>query len=272
MLVSVRDLGSYTIGATDGDIGSVEDVYFDQRRWTVRYLLVDTGAWLPGRKVLVSPMSVQEPDWAGQRLPVNLSRAQVEGSPELDPSAPITPQHEALFSDYYRLPLDWASPGVWGAAPYPAPVPAVEPEAARALEREGWTDVGPEHREPGVPREGEDDPRVRSAREVTGYEIQAADAELGEAEDFLVDPESWTIRYLVIDTGRWLPGRRVLVAPDWISLVSWTDRKVHVNLTRAEIEASPPYEPGRAIDRAYEAALHEHYGRPRYWEERDRAA
>ena len=62
MLRSIKDLEGYAVGATDGTIGHVEDFYFDDRAWVVRYLVVEAGAWLSSRKVLISPIAIGRPD------------------------------------------------------------------------------------------------------------------------------------------------------------------------------------------------------------------
>jgi hypothetical protein len=122
-----------------------------------------------------------------------------------------------------------------------------------------------ESRAAGAQYIDEGDPHLRSAREVTGYSIRGTDDSVGSAADFLIDEEGWVIRYLVVDTGGWLSGRKVLIAPPWVSEVSWATQEVQVTLTRAEIEASPEYTPDMALDRAYEEQLHGHYGRRAYW-------
>jgi hypothetical protein len=110
----------------------------------------------------------------------------------------------------------------------------------------------------------EGDPHLRSARDVTGYYIRGTDEAVGSVADFLIDEEGWAIRYLVVDTGTWLSGRRVLIAPSWVSEVSWATQEVQITLTRAAIEASPEYNPD-LVDRVYEEQLHGHYGQPGYW-------
>jgi len=281
MLLSVRDLESFTIGATDGDIGSVHDVYFDDQSWTIRYLVVDTGTWLPGRRVLISPMSVREASWSAQRLVVGLTKAQVENSPEVDTGGPISRQYEDQLVRHYGLDPYWFGPYRWGAVPYPfgpAPTdlrPTVgEPEAMGALRREGLQNVGPEHvEERHLREERAGDAGLRSAREAIGYYIQAADDEIGHVEDFLVDTHTWAIRYMVVDTANWLPGKKVVIAPEWIEMVSWSDSQVHVGMTREQIRNAPEYDPARPIEREHELRLHEHYGRRTYWDEdTDRAA
>src|SRR5262249_56338846 len=87
------------------------------------------------------------------------------------------------------------------------------------------------------------DPNLRSARDVTGYYIQATDGDLGHVEDFLVDDETWAIRYCIVDTRNWLPGRKVLVSPEWIQRVSWEDSKVYVDLSKRHIKSPPHLHP-----------------------------
>ena len=289
MLLSVRELEGFTIGAIDGDIGSVHDVYFDDQSWTVRYQVVDTGTWLPGRRVLISPMSVREPSWSDQRLRVELTRDQIQNSPDVDTAKSISRESEEALVRHYGLDPYWFGPHRWGAVAYPYPygpvvpplgdpVPAVDPETSRALEREGWQNVGPEHvEEKHLPEERRVDAHLRSAREVMGYDIQALDGGIGHVEDFLLDDRSWAIRYLIVDTRNWLPGKKVVIAPEWVEEVSWSDSKVVVSLTRDQIEHSPEYDPSRPLEREDESRLYQHYGRPTYWErenpeDRDRAA
>jgi uncharacterized protein YrrD len=279
MLLSVRELQGYTIAATDGDIGSVYDVYFDAHRWTVRYLVVDTGNWLPGRRVLISPMSTRGAVAADERLAVRLTRAQVESSPEADTEGPITRQYESRLVRHYGLDPYWLGPLRWGAVPYPLEVvppvavtPPVDPGVEEVLAREGLDNVGDPHVEGTQPGEGQ----LQSAREVIGSGIQATDGELGHVEDFLIDDRSWAIRYMIVDTANWLPGKKVLVAPEWINLVSWADSRVHVSMSREQIKNAPEYDPSRPLEREHEQRLWQYYERPPYWEDepedRDRAA
>jgi hypothetical protein len=113
------------------------------------------------------------------------------------------------------------------------------------------------------------DAHLHSERDVVGYEIQARDGAIGRVDDFLVDDRAWTIRWLVVDTGKWLPGKHVLVAPEWVEDVAWAERAVRVGLSRAQIEGAPAYGPDKPVEREYEQRLYAHYGRPAYW---DRAA
>ena len=256
MLIGVKQLMGFALAATDGAIGEVEDCYIDDAHWTVRYLVVDTGGWLSGRRVLISPMAVRAADPRGERVIVDLTRAQVEASPDIDTHRPVSRQHEITLLQHYGWPTYWYGPYAWGPVMLPTPLPpapdAVSDEVAARAEQDNLEDA-----------------HLHATSEVIGYDIQAQDGAIGHVDDFLVDDRAWTIRWLVVDTGNWLPGKHVLVAPDWVQDVAWTDRSVRLALTRAQIEGAPEYDRHRPVDRTYEQRLFEHYRRPTYW---DRAA
>jgi len=241
-----------TIEAMDGDIGSVQDLYFDDQSWTVRYVVVDTGAWLPGRQVLISPFAFQTVPGAS-RLRTSLTRKQIEDSPSLDTDRPVNRQREVEFAQYYGYPHYWGGPYRWGALAYPE-LP-INPPQPSPVEQEML----------GRELEG-DDPNLRSARDVMGYYISATAGDLGHVEDFLVDDGTWAIRYIIVDTRNWLPGRRVLISPEWIQEVSWEDSKVYVDLSKRHIEAVPEFDPSTPLAREHEERLYDHLGRSKYWE------
>ncbi|HYH20978.1 MAG TPA: PRC-barrel domain-containing protein [Azospirillum sp.] len=252
MIQRLDVLKDFTIRATDGAIGGVADVYFDDSSWTVRYLVVDTGSWLPGRKVLLAASVLGAPVGASREFPVALTRRQVKESPDIDTDKPVSRQHEADLHGYYGWPPYWGAaamaPGV--AAPAAAVVPPFDIPAAR--------DAPADRRESG-------DPHLRSGREVTGYHIQARDGAIGHVEDLLIDEAGWRIRYLLVDTRNWLPGRKVVVATDCAATVDWAQRAVSVELTREQVKGSPEYDDVAGIDRSYEEALYAHYARRPYW-------
>jgi hypothetical protein len=254
MLRAVNDLKGCSIRATDGAIGEIDDLYFDDHVWTVRYLVVDTSGWLTGRRVLVSPWSVSALDLSDKTIAVNLTRQQVENSPGVDTAQPVDRQYEIEYSRYYGYPYYWTGPYAWGAEAYPM------------LPSRGEAVLPPVDR--AVP---EGDPHLRSTSAVTGYYIQATDGDIGHVEDFLVEDRSWAIRYVEVDTRNWWPGKHVLVSPDWIAGVDWYDSKVHVDLTRAAVKNSPEYDSSLPLDREYEARLYDAYRRPRYWDRRTAA-
>lgn len=237
MLRSLKDLKGYTILATDGEIGQVHDFYLDAQEWAIRYLVVDTGAWLVGRRVLISPTALQQPDWEQKRLPVSLTQAQVENSPSIDMDKPVSRQQESDLHAYYNWPPYWDSAtllplGAGGLAPV-APLPPISPSVAEA-----------EAVEKAMLEEASGDPHLHSANEVIGYEVQARDDDIGHVADFVIEDESltWAIQYMIVDTGSWLPGKKVRLTPNWVKTISWTERMVEMDLQRETIENSPEYE------------------------------
>jgi hypothetical protein len=245
MIRSVQQTRGVAIEATDGPIGDVYDIYFDDHEWTVRYYVVDTGKWLPGRKVLIPPNAIQQTTPGHAGLPVNLTREQVRNSPDMDMDRPISRQAELVLYRHYGWTPYWfpLEPG------FPA---VVEEDAA---ERERDATAG---------RYG-GDPNLRSAKDVIGYRVAAMDGEIGHIDDFLMDDETAKIRYAVVDTRNWLPGRHVLIAPEWIREVRWSDSKAFLRVSREAVQKSPEYNPVTPIDRAYESRLFEHYGYPVPW-------
>jgi len=246
MLRTVSHLKGTGIAATDGDIGSVDDLYFDDLTWTIRYVVVDTGTWLPGRQVLISPRSVRStPDT--DRMPVALTTEQVKNSPSIDAEKPVERQYEEEYSQYYGYPYYWTGPYRWGATPYPGEGPLSEARAASAMPPSGGN------------------PSIRSVRNVTGYYIEAADGDIGHVEDFLLDDREWAIRYMIVDTRNWWPGKKVVISPEWINRVSWPDSRVYVDMSRQGVKTAPEYDPDRPLEREYETRLFGHHKRRTYW-------
>jgi hypothetical protein len=264
MLRSMQDLKTYTIGATDGPIGHVTDFYFDDERWVIRYLVVESGSWLASRKVLISPMSIGHPDWAKKSLPVAISRDQVKGSPDIDTDKPVSRQQEIDYLGYYDYPYYWEGAGLWGAGAYPN---LTTPGNAGflAIERPLLPPGAKDSTLGEVGRHEHDDLHLRSGLAVTGHETQAVDGSIGHVSGFLVDEETWAIRYLVVDTSNWWIGHQVLVPPQWVTGVSWPKREVSVHLDRDKVKFAPPYDPALPLDREKENAIYSHYGRPAYW-------
>lgn len=250
MLSSLRDLFGVAIMATDGHIGRVHDFYFDDQHWTVRYMVVDTGGWLNGRLVLISPVALKAPDWYARTFPVSLTRQQVEDSPSILSDMPVSRQHEIQLHKHYGWPMYWGGGMVTGE------ILAFYPELITQSE---MSDKDPSEEDAARSEGG--DPHLRSVREVTGYHVRATDGEIGHVDDFLVDDESWRIHYIVADTHNLLPGKRVLLSPRWIEQVNWDESKVHVIVSRRKVKAAPEYHSGVTVDRRHEEALYDHYFR-----------
>ena len=245
MLSKAKTLTGYTLHSLDGEIGKVKEFFFDDTHWTVRYLVADTGTWLPGRQVLISPHALGDVDKEAKHITVSLTRKQIEDSPSLDSDKPVSRQFEEAYYGYYGWPMYWDGACMWGAYPYI--VRDREERVETAQDKKAW------------------DPHLRSTHRVAGYHIQATDGEIGHVEDFVIDDETWAIRYLIIDTKNWWPGKRVLLSPRWIESVSWNDSKVCVNHTRETIKRAPEYTDWSLLTREFEDSLQKHYSRQGYW-------
>jgi uncharacterized protein YrrD len=248
MLSKVKILNGSSIQNTkDETIGKVKDVYFDDRHWTVRYLVANTRKWLVGRKVLLSPYALVAVNADHKNIVSNLTKQQIEDSPSLESDKPVSRQFEESYYGYYGWPTYWGGPYSWGNYPY------IE------RNREKWNDF--------PKNENKYDHHLRSCHEVTGYNIQAEDGEIGHVEDFVIDDETWTIRYLIVNTSNWWAGKKVLISPLWIDRVSWIERTVAIDLTRETIKLAPAFTDQSLLTRDYETNLHGHYNRKGYWVE-----
>ena len=272
MLRSVAELENYTIGATDGTIGSVKDCYFDDEAWAVRYLVVRTGAWLVGREVLISPMSVTDAPTEERVLQVSISRDQVKHSPSVDSQKPVSRQHEMSYSTYYGYPYYWGGAGVWGGGAYPDPMRMGVALATGASDIE-YTKA--EQRSRGgaylrdAQRSSNQDQHLRSCEAVKGYHIHATDGDIGHVDSFLVNDRTWAIQYLIVNTSNWWLGHQVLIAPAWFEDVSWMYSKVTTSLTRQEVKGAPAYDSMLALNRGDEEGIYRHYQREGYWREKN---
>jgi sporulation protein YlmC with PRC-barrel domain len=227
MLCSIRELQGYGIEATDGPIGRVHEMLFHDDRWVIRYLVVDTGKWLPGRKVLVSPISVESIDAVGKRVTLQLDKEQIRKSPDIYADEPVSRQREAAFYAYYGYGPYWAGPGIWGAAVYPRELRPQPRHTAWPTDDSAQTPEG--------------DPHLRSTREVIGYHIAASDGDIGHVHDLVIDDGSWTVRHIVVDTSNWPGGRSVLLLPTTVRSIDWSRRKVHVDATAEQVRTGPEY-------------------------------
>ena len=245
MLHRAKTLERYRLDSLDGLIGKVNDFYFDDQYWAVRYLVAETGNWLAGKQVLISPYALVAVATETEHIAIELSTKQINDSPSLDCDKPVSRQFEESYYGYYGWPMYWNGPYMWGATPF------------IVRDRDQWTESS----------KGEKtwDPHLRSTHDVSGHHVQAADGEIGHVADFVIDDESWAIRYLIIDTRNWWPGKKVLIAPRWIERISWGESKIFVNLSRETVKQSPEYTEESLLTRAYEAELHRHYKRPPYW-------
>lgn len=251
MLKSLKEMSGFTLLASDGEIGTVDDFYFEEGTWKIRYTVVDTGRWLPGRRIILSPLSIGRPDWENKRLPVALSRATVEGSPDVPPELPIQRADEEDLHKHYLWEPYWI-PGLGGVietvggpvGPIPMDVEDVDEEEPAA-----------------TPDEAPPEPRLYAATEMLGFDILSTDGSIGHLEDFLLDDMSWTLRWLVVDTGVWIQGKKALIPTSWVAALEHAAATIQLDLPKELIQSSPAYEPGMAVSPQLEEELFAHYRR-----------
>jgi hypothetical protein len=252
MLWDASAINGYAIEASDGPLGTVSDLLFEDADWTIRWLVVDTGNWLSGRKVLLPLSALGQPDPALRHFPVKLTMQQVKDSPDVDTDQPVSRRIEGHIYDYYGWDHYWGSSffptGSAMATPFVAPLDLSEAKP----------------RDPGSAdaQTYERDPHLRSIAAVTGYHIHAVDGEIGHVEDFLVDDDGWGIRYITVDTRNWLPGERVLISPRSVREIDWPNRLIHLDVDRQKVKDSPVLASAMTVDRAYEEEHRAHYD---YW-------
>jgi len=239
MLIKAKDLTGYTLNSSDGEIGKVKEFYFDDRHWIVRYLVAETGNWLDERRVLLSPYALLGVNKENRQVSVDLTKKQIENCPSLDTDKPVSKQYEQSYYDYYGWPVYWSNSYAWGNSPYI--IHDANKRPTTNLGGKAW------------------DPNLRSTLGVQGYHIQALDGEVGHVKDYLIDDETWGIKYIIVDTQNWIPGPSVLISPEQIERVSWDELKVFVNLSRDDIKGSPAYSEETLFTPAYETILREHY-------------
>ncbi len=249
MLRSLREFDKYAVSATDGDLGHVGDFLIDDERWAIRYLIVETGGLLDERRVLISPISFGHADWATHRFHLALTLDQIKSSPGIDTDKPVSRQHEREYLGYYGYNPYWGQAAMWGVGLYPAMLAGSMPSDAP----------------PTSASEPAGDAHLRSADELHGYHIHGSDGAIGHVADFILDDESWAVRFLVIDTSDWWFGKKVLVAPHWAESVSWDDRTIRLDISRAAIKSSPEWNPEAPVNREIEQRLYDYYGRPIDW-------
>ncbi len=257
MLHTIHELRGFSVQATDGTIGHVRDFFFDDTHWTVRFVVVETGSWLNGRRVLIPPVAIGEPDWQGRRMLVALTCAQVEHSPDVDTHKPVARQHEIEQFTYYGFPLHTGGPGVWGQGMLPGALRGSGGVADEAAFVKAQDEL---HRQRG------DDPHLRSVDTMLRYHVHAIDGDIGHVNGLIVDVRNWAIRYLIVNTSGWWFGHDVLIASQWIDDISWLEATVSVDVKRQVVKDAPVYDPAVPFEREQEQRLLQHYGRPGYWE------
>lgn len=242
MMSIASALKGLSICASDGKVGSISDMLFDDRTWRLRWMVADTGNWLPGRLVLLHPQVMGKPDFNRKSLTVALTRARVEESPDIQNDLPVSRQMEQGVFAYYGWDPGWGG-GAFAMDGMMPPLAATEATAVMDAQHEG-------------------DPHLRSITTTDGYIIHATDGEIGHVSDFLVDTATWTLRYVIVDTGNWWPGKHVLLAPSSVTEIDWINETMTVDVSQDKIRSSPEWDPASLIYESYEVKLRDHYAWP----------
>ena len=252
MLRSIKNITSYPVEALDGHIGTVKDCLFDDHFWTWRHLVVDTGNWLPGRKVLISPLHLQQPEvgMSVHHFPINLTKSQIEACPDLAADEPVSRRHETELASYYKHAPYWLVSDIFEPG---------RPERFDDFYDEHSVKQKLEHKEKLKEIEA---CHLQSAKEVFGYHIDAKENEFGYLDDLIVEDQTWKILFMVVAAHKWLPGRKFLIDIDWVFHFDWQNKSATVRLSREEIESSPVYGPHQPINHDYLGKLYDYYGLP----------
>ncbi len=256
MLRRIEHLYGYTVRATDGDIGKVRDAYFDDKRWVVRYLKVDTSLWQRGPRILISPAALVSPDWENKVLLLSLTREQIASSPQIDTERPITREEQAKLHEHYGWSAYWQKESSTSG-------PGVIPFSGRLVDSHQVQEaVAPITADEQL---SQGEAKLLSVGEVTGYNVFAQDSQVGILQGFLADDADWAIRYLVVDTKDWLSSGQILISTQWVTQIGWPGPRVHVDVGQESVRASPEYDENVVINREYETALYKNYDRLGYW-------
>ncbi len=247
MLKNASEIHGYGIAATDGHIGTVSDLLFDDKTWLVRWLVVDLGAWLPGRKVILPSSVLGHLDLNGETFPVRLTMQQVKDSPDVDTDQPVSRQMETNIYDYYGWSPYWCTGFYMGGYGFAGGAPLAVP-----YRKYGGADGVHENEQDG-------DKHLRSAEELSGYHIHALDGAIGHVDDLLVEDADWSVHYLIVDTSNWWVGKKVLISPRSVKTIDWAERMIGIDVDRQRVKDSPAYDAQTPIDRSYEKQYHEYY-------------
>ncbi|MCT2537673.1 PRC-barrel domain-containing protein [Aquibacillus koreensis] len=248
MLYLASTIKDLNIQASDGELGGVKDLYFDDKFWTIRYLVTDTRKWLPGKKVLLSPLSFDEVDIKNGKVNVLSTKDTVKNAPHQHEDKPVSKQVELDLAIYYGWPTYWSGAGPWSG--YNDPYTLADSHSRGLVkDRMEMSDNGDQH--------------LRSVNEIKGdffgYRISAIDGEIGHVSNFIIDDNSWEITYLVVETKNILTGKFRLIAPKWINQIDWVEHRVFVDLTKEQVKQGADYDPSQSVPQDLEDRILQGY-------------
>jgi len=269
MFILSDELKKFRLHAVDGIMGKCKDVLIQETTWTIRFFVVEIGPWLFGKRVLISPVAFGKADWPvafgkadwkDMQIYTDLNCDQIRSAPNLDENKPVSRILEKRYHNHYDWPEYWTGGELWGGFRYPGELGG---SGITKMDQNRFDIENESELEEEV--EAKEIPPLRSIQEIIGYRVHAKDGEIGHIEGFMIDTNSWTLRYCIVDTRNWLLGKLVLISPHWLTNVDWFQKSAMFALNREEIQLSPKYDPAEPFTREDEIRLYDHYGRPFYW-------
>lgn len=225
MLISAKKLQGYQLQATDGEVGAIDDLLFDDQVWHIRFLVARLQKMLPwSEKVLINPLYLNKPDSAQHVLNVDLNQQSIRKSPPLSSSKPVSLREKERVFKSYGYADYWSTADLGAAMPHSAPL-------IDEIRQEEDNQVS------------SDQAHLRSCRAVSGYHIHTLDGGIGHVDDFIIDAEHWTCAYLLVNTRNWLPGGRdVLISRDAVDAISWHKHQVKLTISTETIKRAPHFD------------------------------
>jgi len=216
MQLNTNSLIGFSLSATNGEVGKIEEIYFDDRNWVIRYLVVKTGNWLSGRKVLISPEAFDRARWNDETFPVHLTKEQILNSPDVNTDRPLSSKHIASINKYF-LWQTFIDDGFY------APAHCDLPDVTENAETDN---------------QSEDHVHVRSTRQTKGFRIHAKDGEIGYVSDFIVSDEDWKMKYLVVAAKNIFGDRKILISIRDIRETKWASSDIYLDISVHAVEQS----------------------------------
>ena len=216
---TVKSLTGFKMNATDGEMGEVKELYFDDENWAVRYLIVETGNWFSNKKVLISPQALLTPDWSNKNFPINLTKDQIKNSPDIDTARPVSHRQQIEMYGHYA----WER---YGGSGFYAGGSAAVMNLPPVIDEEIIKENDPDR------NHDDDDPHLRSTEKVSGYFIHATDGDIGHINDFMIESDTWKITNIIIDTHNWIGGKKILIPVRHVKEIQWDNFKIIVDVSK----------------------------------------
>ncbi len=254
MLLSLRDITGYRMMARDGEIGKVTDFLFDQRDWSIRYIVDKTSA-LFGKQVLIDVSAIKKISWSDQVLELSIDKKQVRESPDIDFKSILKKENEQKLIDHFQGTVNWTSIDKQGTLPL-----------TRGLSLDIYGDKSNSDYARLIVQDTEFDPEgLQSSSMAVNFKISTNNGHLGHAEDFIIDDSNWMIRFMVIDTRGGQNKKKILLRPESIDWISWRKKHVSVNMDKEKIQGCPNFEVSFPLSQEYADLLYNQFECSNFW-------